>query len=79
MAMRGEAAGLVQQAGAGVLCEPENPDAMMNAIKSLYEMKPSKRQKLGEAGHLYYMDYLSFNQGVLKFEEIMMLLSWKAA
>jgi len=78
MAMRGDAADLVQQAGAGVLCEPENPDAMMKAIKSLYEMKPSKRQKMGEAGHFYYMDYLSFNQGVLKFEKIMMLLSGKA-
>jgi len=79
MAMRGDAASLVQQAGAGLLCNPENPDAMMKAIKSLYEMKPRQREKLGKAGHLYYMHYLSFNQGVLKFEKIMMLLSGKTA
>ena len=79
MAMRGDAADLVRNAGAGNLCEPENPRAMMNAIKALYEIPAIERQKMGEAGHRYYMDHLSFNQGVNQFERIMMLLLRKAA
>jgi colanic acid biosynthesis glycosyl transferase WcaI len=79
MAMRGDAADIVRDAGAGLLCEPENPQAMMNAIKALYEMPASERQKMGKAGYRYYTDHLSFNQGVEKFEKIMMSLSGKAS
>jgi colanic acid biosynthesis glycosyl transferase WcaI len=79
MAMRGDAANLVREASAGMLCEPENPRAMMNAIKALYEIPEIERRKMGEAGHLYYMEHLSFNQGVKQFERIMMSLSREAA
>ena len=79
MAMRGDAADLVRDAGAGMLCEPENPRAMMNAIKTLYEMPAIERKKMGEAGHRYYMNHLSFNQGVNQFEQIMMSFVRKAA
>jgi colanic acid biosynthesis glycosyl transferase WcaI len=79
MAMRGDATDLVRDAGAGVLCEPENPREMMNAIKALYEMPMIERQKMGETGHRYYMDHLSFNQGINRFERIMMLLSSEVA
>jgi len=71
MAMCGDAADLVRDAGAGMLCEPENPRAMMNAITALYEMPAIERQKMGEAGHHYYMKHLSFNQGVNQFERLM--------
>ena len=70
MAMRGDAADLVRDAGAGILCESENPRAMMNAIKVLCGMPAMERQRMGEAGHRYYMDHLSFNHGVEKFEKI---------
>lgn len=79
MAMRGDAADLVRDAGAGMLCEPGNPRAMMNSIKVLYEMSAIERQKMGEAGHRYYMDHLSLNQGVNQFERIMKSLLRKAA
>jgi colanic acid biosynthesis glycosyl transferase WcaI len=79
MAMRGDAADLVRDAGAGMTCEPGNPRAMMKAIKELYEIPAIERQKMGEAGHRYYMDHLSFNRGVNQFERIMISLSKKAA
>jgi colanic acid biosynthesis glycosyl transferase WcaI len=78
MAMRGDAADLVQESGAGILCDPENPREMMNSIKSLYEMPTIERKRMGEAGHRYYMDHLSFNHGVEKFEKIMLVVSEKA-
>lgn len=79
MAMRGDAADLVRDAGAGVLCAPDNPQEMMTAIKALYEMPEIERLKMGEAGHRYYMNHLSFNQGVNQFERIMTTLAGKAA
>ncbi|MCX5821998.1 MAG: glycosyltransferase family 4 protein [Deltaproteobacteria bacterium] len=79
MAMRGDAADLVREASAGIVCEPDAPQEMMNAIKLLYEMPGIERHKMGEVGHRYYMDHLSFNQGVNQFERIMMSLLRKAA
>lgn len=79
MAMRGDAANLVREAGGGIVCEPDDPQEMMNAIKALYEMTASERQKMGEAGHRYYMDHLSFNQGVNQFERIMTTLAGRKA
>lgn len=79
MAMRGDAADLVCEAGGGVVCEPDDPQEMMNAIKCLYEMPEIERRKMGEAGHRYYMNHLSFNQGVNQFERIMISLSGRAA
>ena len=79
MAMRGDAADLVREAGGGIVYKPDDPQEMMNAIKALYEMPEIERRKMGEAGHLYYMEHLSFNQGVNQFERIMTSLSRKAA
>lgn len=77
MAMCGDAAELVLKAGGGIVCKPDDPKEMMNAIKTMYEMPEIVRQKIGEAGHRYYMNQLSFNRGVEEFEKIMMSLSEK--
>ena len=74
MAMHGDASNLVRDAGAGLQCEPENPKAMMSAVRALYEMPLMRRKAMGEAGHRYYMEHLAFNHGVQKFERIMMSL-----
>lgn len=75
MAMRGDAADLVREAGAGIVCEPDDPREIMNTVKLLCEIPEIERRKMGEAGHRYYMEHLSFNQGVSQFERIMMSLS----
>lgn len=74
MAVHGDAATLVEQAGAGVVCEPQNPQAMAAAIQSLRAATVVKRQKIGEAGHDYYMQNLSFEKGLSSFEKTMFSL-----
>ena len=74
MAMRGDAADLVREAGAGVICKPGDPQDMLNAIKMLRNMPVATRQLMGEAGHRFYMDRLSFDRGVNRFEQIMTAL-----
>lgn len=79
MAMEGDAAQLVREAEAGVVCEPENPAAMMAAIRSLYEMAEEKRAAMGRRGHRYYMKNLSFSSGVRCFEQLMKVFPTDAA
>lgn len=70
MAMRGNAADLVRAAEAGVVCEPDNPQEMMKAIKLLCEMPAGEFRKKGESGHNYYMNNLSLKEGTKKFERL---------
>lgn len=72
MAMLGDAAELVRQAGAGVICEPGNPRAMTDAVRTLHTLNKDKRREMGQAGRRYYMEHLSFAHGVKKFENLMM-------
>jgi len=75
MAVRGDAAGLVERAGAGILCEPDNPTAMEDAIKRLRDAGVKERSKMGDAGHSYYMQELSFERGVKNFEDTIFSLT----
>jgi colanic acid biosynthesis glycosyl transferase WcaI len=74
MAVHGDAAALVEQAGAGILCEPDNPHAMSDAVMALRDTGVSERRKMGEAGYRYYMQNLSFEKGVKNFEQVMFSL-----
>lgn len=70
MAMCGDAATLVRNADAGIICSPENPQEMINAIKTLYDMSEIERLKIGESGRSFYLKHLSFKTGVEKFENL---------
>jgi len=49
-AVAGDAASLVIEAGAGIACPPENPQALCDAVRCLYSMSIEERQTLGEHG-----------------------------
>jgi len=73
MAVRGDAADLVKQSGAGILCEPGNPKAIADAVQTLSSMTESARFAMGASGFNYYMANLSFQQGIDRFERLMHL------
>jgi colanic acid biosynthesis glycosyl transferase WcaI len=77
MAVRGDAANLIREAEAGILCQPEDSGSIFKAIKSLYEMTAIERRNMGEAGRSYYLKFLSFREGVDRFERIMISSSGK--
>jgi glycosyltransferase involved in cell wall biosynthesis len=74
-AMRGNTADLVRRAGAGIVCEPDDPAAMAKAVKLLYDLPETKRMRMGESGRNFYMRHLSFDEGVTKFEQILLSAS----
>ncbi len=79
MAMAGDAAELVRRAEAGVICKPGNPRAMMEAIKTLRGLDKERRDDMGKAGRRFYMEHLSFEQGVRKFEHLMLSMTRRSS
>jgi glycosyltransferase involved in cell wall biosynthesis len=70
MGVRGDAARLVRRAGAGLCFEPENPEALVEAIKKLFHMAPDERAEMGLNGRNYYEAELALDIGVAKFISI---------
>jgi len=70
MAVRGDAAELVKQSGAGLCCEPENAAALVAKIRHLVDMREVERSTMGANGAQFYRDRLSLRAGVDKFEAV---------
>jgi glycosyltransferase involved in cell wall biosynthesis len=60
----GDAADLVMQAGAGVLCTPGDAESMALAIQHLVDLPSAQREAMGARGRDYYMHRLSRERGV---------------
>jgi colanic acid biosynthesis glycosyl transferase WcaI len=71
MAVCGEAAQLVEQAGAGLICEPENPRSIADAALQLFAMTPGERAHLGENGRRFYEDRLAFGKGMRRMLSVL--------
>lgn len=67
MGVRGEAAALVQEAGAGLVATPEDPDSIAKSVRAFAEMPKTTRDQMGEAGRLYYWNKLCMEKGVARF------------
>jgi colanic acid biosynthesis glycosyl transferase WcaI len=63
MAVTGEAATLVTEAGAGVTVAPGNPEALANTISNLANIPDDLREHMGNAGRKYYLEHLSLDAG----------------
>ena len=68
MAVRGDAARLVEDAGAGIACEPEDSDEIAETIHKMFRMQPEQLAQMGQNGKLYYEVDLSFQVGAGRFE-----------
>jgi glycosyltransferase involved in cell wall biosynthesis len=69
MGVRGDAANLIEEAGAGIPFEPESPESLAAAVGELIALSAEERAKMGEAGAEYYDNYLSFEVGMGKIEK----------
>jgi glycosyltransferase involved in cell wall biosynthesis len=70
IAVRGDAADLVERAGAGVACAPESPESMAEAILRLYRMSPDERAAMGARGRSYYERHLSLDASAGAMESL---------
>lgn len=51
----GDAATVVREAEAGLICPPDDPAALAEAVRCLYRMSVEERKHLGEAGRSAYL------------------------
>lgn len=70
MAGRGDAANIVQEAQAGIVCSPENSEEMVTAIRKFLSSTQDERRAMGERGRVFYQKKMSFDTGVTAFEKI---------
>jgi colanic acid biosynthesis glycosyl transferase WcaI len=64
MGVRGDAAAMVEEAGAGIAFEPEQPETLAVAIERFIAMPADEFRNMGLAGANYYRARLSFEKGV---------------
>jgi len=53
-ALDGEGARIIKEAGAGLTCPAENPEALAKAVLTLYNMPQLERQVMGTRGRTYF-------------------------
>jgi len=70
MAVRGDAAQLVEKAEAGIACIPENAESIAAGIEILVAMSPQERKDMGSRGATFYQQALSLAVGTQNFERI---------
>lgn len=67
MAVDGDAADLVREAGCGVVSESESPESIAQAAESLLRLTREERLAMGHKGREYYQQQLSLRVGVERF------------
>jgi colanic acid biosynthesis glycosyl transferase WcaI len=68
MGVRGNAAELILRSGAGIVCEPEQPASIAEAIRDLASLSSGQLDAMGKAGREFYTKELSLAAGVDRFE-----------
>ena len=71
MAVKGDAAALVNDAGAGLCVPPEDPDALAAAVCELSAMPARTLADIGARGRAYYRDHLSMAAGVERLDRLL--------
>ncbi len=69
LGVRGDAARMVEEAGAGLVFPPENGTALADMAQRLAAMPESERAAMGAAGRRFYDDRLAFGIGVASIAE----------
>jgi glycosyltransferase involved in cell wall biosynthesis len=77
MARSGDAADLIDRAGAGVTCRSESPDDLAAAVDKLSALDEPARERMGRSGRDYYWSTLASPIGLKKFERVLMAAAAK--
>ena len=76
--VKGDAADLVTQARAGLVCEPENPHSIAQAVQRFQEMSPAELDAMGDNGKKFYERELSIGAGTSRYEKVFRAVAKKS-
>lgn len=68
MAVRGDAADLIERAKAGLTCNPEDPEAIADAVVQICRQPAHERDEMGRRGRAFYKESLSLTVAVDQIE-----------
>jgi colanic acid biosynthesis glycosyl transferase WcaI len=77
MGVRGDAADMVEAAGAGLTFTPENAESLADAAIALLMMSDEARAAMGYAASKYYRQHLAFEHGVRSLEKVLVTAAAK--
>lgn len=75
----GSAAGVVEEAGAGLCCEPGDAEGMARTVRQMYELPHERRAQLGENGRVAFLRKYSRREQTAKIERALERAVWEAA
>lgn len=75
MAVDGDAADLVRQAGCGEIAESENAESIAQAAMKLMNMDRTALDRMSSGASQFYQEHLSLQEGGMKFGEVFMILT----
>ena len=55
----GEARRVIEEAGCGLCCDPEDPEALAEICRRFADMAPAERKAMGERGRRYYEEHFA--------------------
>ncbi len=67
----GDAADAIRQAGAGVVCPPQNAAELARAVRKLYEMPSVERETIGQAGRQEFLERYTRRVLVDQYENLL--------
>lgn len=69
-ALYGEGARVVSEASAGLACPAEDAKALAQAVRTLYTMTASERERMGAAGRAYFLEHFEMNRQAQRLVDI---------
>jgi len=70
MGVRGDAAAMVEAAGAGITFPPQDAQALAQAVLTIKQASPAAREEMGRNGARFYRERLSLSAGVDSFVRV---------
>lgn len=55
----GEARHVIEEAGCGLCCDPEDPEGLASICRQFADMTPSQREEMGRRGRRYYEEHFA--------------------
>lgn len=71
MAVAGEASEVIRQAGAGVVCRPDDPASIAAAVRQLADAPAHEREEMGRNGKKFYEERFAFSTGVGRVDAVL--------
>jgi len=70
-AVPGDGAEVIKEAGAGVVCPPDDPHSLAEAVRQMYAMPAEARAAMGDAGRQAYLERFTCETSVTKIEALL--------